>query len=123
MERAAGRTVLVVEDDEDVLGLIADLLRERGHTVHAAYDGESALRRLGAGGVDLILLDLSLPDMSGKEFLEIRERVAQLATIPVVILSGSEDARSCGERRSISVLRKPFGATELLGVVEVGAGP
>lgn len=114
------RTVLVVEDDDDVLGLIADVLRDRGHTVHCARDGNDALKRLGERGFELILLDLTLPDMSGDEFLELRERTPHLATIPVVILSGSDDAYAFGEGRKIPVLRKPFRASELLSLVEAG---
>ena len=116
-ERAGYSRVLVVEDDDDVLHLVAEVLRGQGCTVYTARSGEQALARLGEVGVDLILLDLTLPDMSGSEFLAIRERVPTLAPIPVVILSGSEDACAFGERRRLPVLRKPFGATDLIDVV------
>src|SRR5689334_22998936 len=112
------RTVLVIDDDDDVADLISDVLRDRGHTVFAAPDGEHALARLGAVGIDVILLDLSLPDMSGDEFLEMRERVPRLATTRVVILSGSEEASTMAASRNLAILRKPFGAQELLRVVE-----
>ncbi len=112
------RTVLVVEDDDDVLDLIADVLRDGGCTVYTARDGGHALARLGEVGVDLILLDLSLPDMSGSEFLAIHESAPRLSRIPVVILSGSDDACAFGERRRLPVLRKPFGATELRKIVD-----
>jgi DNA-binding response OmpR family regulator len=113
------RTVLVIEDDDDVLGLIADVLRERGHTVHCARDGTHALAHLGETGFELILLDLTLPDMSGLEFLDRRERIPQLAGSRVVILSGAEDAFALGEARRFPVLRKPFRASELVNLVEV----
>jgi CheY-like chemotaxis protein len=115
------RTVLVIEDDDDVLALIAEVLRERGHTVHCARDGSHGLARLRdvEVGFELILLDLTLPDMSGLEFLDLRERTPQLAGIPVVILSGADDADAFGEQRKLSVLRKPFRASELVSFVEV----
>ena len=114
------RTVLVIEDDDDVRELIAGVLRDRGHTVHSARDGSHALARLGEVDFELILLDLSLPDMSGLEFLQLCARVPHLATIPVVILSGAEDACEVGEGRRVPVLRKPFASTELVRFVEVG---
>jgi two-component system, OmpR family, KDP operon response regulator KdpE len=116
-DRAGDPRVLVVEDDDDVLHLIAEVLRGQGCTVYTASNGEHALARLGEVGIDLILLDLTLPDMSGSEFLAIHGRVPTLAPIPVVILSGSDDACAFGERRRMRVLRKPFGAAELIEVV------
>lgn len=111
--------VLVIEDDDDVLDLIADVLRERGHVVSCARDGSHGLARLAETGFELILLDLTLPDMSGPEFLERREQIPQLAEIPVVILSGADDAYTFAEQRRFPVLRKPFRASELLNLVEV----
>jgi DNA-binding response OmpR family regulator len=112
------RTVLVVEDDDDVLGLIADVLRDRGHTVYCAHDGAGALARLRDVAFELILLDLTLPDMSGVEFLEQRDRIPQVAHIPVVIVSGDDDANAFVDGSKLPVLRKPFGATELVSAVE-----
>lgn len=120
-DRSLSKTVLVVEDDDDIRDLIADVLRERGHIVHCARSGSQALSRLGDVGAELILLDLTLPDMDGSEFLEIREKVPRLATIPVVLLSGADDVCAFGERRSLPILRKPFGAAELVSIVEVGS--
>jgi CheY-like chemotaxis protein len=111
------RRVLVVDDDDDVCGVIADVLRARGHAVHAAGCGAEALVRVATVATDLILLDLVLPDMSGVELLE-RRRHAPWAEVPVVILSGSEDARMIARRRQLRVLRKPFGVDELIAIVE-----
>ena len=116
-DRAGYPRVLVVEDDDDVLDLIADVLRCQGCTVYTARDGEHALARLGEVGVDLILLDLTLPGMSGSEFLAVRERLATLAPVPVVVLSGSDEACAFGARHRLPVLRKPFSASELIEVV------
>jgi len=115
----ASRIVLVVEDDDDVRDLIADVLRDRGHTVHCARSGSNALTRLGELGAELILLDLALPDMDGLEFLDIRERSPRLASIPVVLLSGADDACELGEQRHLPVLKKPFDASELVSIVEL----
>jgi CheY-like chemotaxis protein len=116
-----GRSVLLVEDDEDIALLIRDVLCARGHTLYAERQGAGALARLRAVDIDMILLDLSLPDMSGDDFLDERARVPRFAEIPVVILSGAEDAAALAESRKVSVLRKPFRALDLLRVVEADA--
>jgi CheY-like chemotaxis protein len=66
----------------------------------------------------VILLDLFLPGMSGGDFLEVRERFPRLATVPVVLMSGAENAASVAESRQVALLRKPFGASDLCRVVE-----
>jgi CheY-like chemotaxis protein len=115
------RSIMLVEDDDDVAALIRDVLCARGHTLYAERKGAGALARLSIVDVDVILLDLSLPDMSGDEFLAQRARLPRLADIPVVILSGSEDASTVAEARKVSLLRKPFGAVDLVTVVEADA--
>lgn len=115
---ALHRTVLVVEDDDDLRDLIADVLRARGHTVRCARGGSEGLACLRETGFELILLDLTLPDMSGVEFLALRQQIPQ-ADIPVVVMSGAVDARAIGDRRKFPVLRKPFGISDLLSCVEV----
>lgn len=116
------RTVLVVEDDDDLRELITDVLRERGHTVHCVRAGSEGLACLRETGFELILLDLTLPDMTGLEFLALRQRIPSLADIPVVVMSGAVEARAVGERRRFPVLRKPFGISELVRCVEVEPG-
>ena len=84
--RAAGPTILVVEDDEETRAALARELAARGYRVEEA-DGrrERAARAGRAAGPDLVLLDLGLPDMDG---LDIVRRIRREATTPIVILSG-----------------------------------
>jgi serine/threonine-protein kinase len=108
--------VLVVEDDADMRGLIADLLSHEGYRVEEAVTGIDALEksRGSAPPPDVILLDLNLPMMDGWEFRVEQKRDPALARIPVVILSA--DAKA-GAVDADHVLKKPFDANTLLDTV------
>ena len=91
--------VLLIEDNEgDAILTEEALLDSKTHiSLHAVHDGEEALAFLRREGnyhdavrPDLILLDLNMPRMDGRKFLEIVKREPSLASIPVVILTTSE---------------------------------
>ena len=78
-------TVLVVEDDEDIMDILSAYLRKHGFSVLSAVNGKEAMRLYGQGGIDLMLTDIVLPDMEGTE---LAERIRKgIATMP--ILSGN----------------------------------
>lgn len=112
-------TVLVVEDDRDIREVVRRYLERAGHAVLSTGSGLEALRLLAGSAVDLVVLDLGLPDLDGLDVL--REARAD-RSVPVVVLT----ARSTVEDR-IHGLRlgaddyvpKPFSPTEL--VLRVGA--
>lgn len=79
-------TILVVDDDEDVLGLIEKHLSHRGYEVITAYDGEQALRLLERVRFDLVITDLKMPRMDGMEVL--RRVKAAYPDTEVIILTG-----------------------------------
>jgi hypothetical protein len=66
--------VLVVEDDRELRDVVRRYLERAGHTVHTTGSGAQALSLLATGGVDLIVLDLGLPDVDGLEVLAARQR-------------------------------------------------
>jgi PAS domain S-box-containing protein len=106
-----GRSILVIEDDQDTRTLLARLLREQGWAVTEAANGCAGLESVAERSPDLILLDLMLPEMDGFEFvLELRQREAGRA-VPVVVLSAMEitqqdHVRLLGNGRVSKVLRK-----------------
>jgi two-component system phosphate regulon response regulator PhoB len=79
-------TILVVDDEEDVVEIIAHFLKEEGYSVVKAFDGEEALRKVNSD-IDLIVLDIMLPHVDGLEICRrIRSRV-ETETIPIIFLS------------------------------------
>ena len=109
-----GRRVLLVEDEPAVRTLTARILRGAGYEVVEAPGGQEALA-VGGDGVDVLLTDLVMPGMSGKEVAETLR--AQVAELPVLYMSGyTEDAllREGIRDDRIAVLEKPFTADGLL---------
>jgi CheY-like chemotaxis protein len=111
--------ILIVEDDDDLRDDIADILREAGAEVATARDGREALEVLRRDPVPtLILLDLMMPRMSGWEFRAAQRQEANLAHIPVVVMSGVAGIGELAERVApAAILRKPFSIDALLRVV------
>jgi two-component system, chemotaxis family, chemotaxis protein CheY len=111
------KTILVVEDDEDLREATAMLIRDEGYTVCEAENGRAALEQLATMPDDpcLVLLDLMMPVMSGQELLQAMQRTQRLAGMPVVVLSAGGQAADVPEARLF--LRKPFPPDRLLAVV------
>jgi DNA-binding response OmpR family regulator len=110
--------VLVVEDEDDVRRLVRVLLERAGHSVAEATNGLEALRRLDEGPPDLVVLDVTMPELDGWQTLE---RIRDVSDVPVLMLT----ARA-GELDKVRGLRggaddyvtKPFGRQELLARVD-----
>ena len=119
-------SVLVVEDDPSVRGLLQTLLSAEGYDVATASDGLAGLVKATASPPALVLLDLMMPDLGGVRVLEEMRDDPELADIPVIVVTGKVDAvpgmRSLlGEE---NVFLKPFAVGELLSrVAAVTGGP
>lgn len=107
--------VLVVDDDADIREVLAEILTTRGYAVDAAESGEAALRALRAGPLpDLILLDLRMPDMNGWEFRRAQKGDPNLASVPVLVLSGGRiGSEKDPEIDAADVIAKPVDLEEL----------
>jgi DNA-binding response OmpR family regulator len=113
-------TVLVVEDDRDIRDVVRRYLERAGHAVLSTGSGIEALRLLDAAAVDLVVLDLGLPDLDGFEVL--REARRGGGRLPVVVLTARAevDDRIRGlSSGADDYVTKPFSPTEL--VLRVGA--
>jgi two-component system alkaline phosphatase synthesis response regulator PhoP len=64
------KKILIAEDDEFLRQLYSDVLRGEGYTIDVAIDGEDALRKIQAGGWDLVLLDIIMPKLSGLDVMK-----------------------------------------------------
>lgn len=103
--------LLVVDDDEGNREMLTRRLIRLGYTVRTASDGLQALAALGSEPVDLVLLDLQMPEMDGFEALLRIRANTQWATLPVIILSASSDIERvarCIELGAEDYLPKPF---------------
>jgi DNA-binding response OmpR family regulator len=113
----AGR-ILVVDDDSDIRGLLRELLGRAGYDVVEAETGKAGLRQLYAASPDLVLLDVSMPELDGWQTLE---RIRDLSEVPVIMLTarGGELEKVRGLKAGADdYVTKPFGRQELLARVE-----
>ena len=113
--------ILLVEDNERLAAMLRSFLESRGHLVSSATDGAPALAALGKGGIDLLILDLKLPGMSGVEVLQRVRRSPSLKALPVIIMTGvyrGEGYARGAEKLGVKAyLEKPFGKEEFLQAV------
>jgi DNA-binding response OmpR family regulator len=115
---APARRILVVDDDEDIRVLLRTLLERAGYLVDAAADGKAALRQLYATTPDLVILDVTMPELDGWGTLE---RIRDLSDVPVLMLTAR--TAELEKVRGLSAgaddyVPKPFGRQELLARVQ-----
>jgi two-component system KDP operon response regulator KdpE len=106
--------ILIVDDEPNILGTLAPLLRARGYEVFTAMNGRAAIEAADRDKPDLIVLDLGLPDLDG---VEVCRQVRGGSTVPIVVLSarGAEgDKVRALDVGADDYVTKPFGAEELL---------
>jgi len=113
--------ILLAEDNERLAGMLRTFLESLGHQVIAAADGTTAFALLQGGGVDLLILDLKLPGISGVEVLQRVRRSAALKSLPVIITTGvyrGEQYAKAAEKLGVKAyLEKPFGKDAFLKAV------
>ena len=106
--------VLAVDDDAQILRALRTSLAARGYDVLTAPNGETALDVLAGGGIDLVVLDLGLPGIDGREVIE---RLRGWSDVPVVILSVRDSQREKVDALDAGAddfVTKPFAMDELL---------
>lgn len=107
-------SVLVVDDEASVRSLFVDALEESGHTVSVAVDGAAALDQLHEGHLPCVVLtDVRMPRMDGFELSRAVARDPQLASIPIVVLTGDRFLSFSSPARD-----KPFSVVELDALVQ-----
>jgi PAS domain S-box-containing protein len=116
--------VLVVDDDPDILELACEVLRRAGHAPVAAGGGAAALEALrGMPEIEVALIDLAMPDMSGEElFVRLRAERPGLCVILVTGFDPAHAAARFGSRGLDAFLRKPWEPEALVAAVQQAVG-
>ncbi len=116
------KTILVVDDEADIVEAVAEFLTGEGYRVVSAGNGTYALARLEKENPNLVLTDSIMPVTDGPGFVQRMRALPEFRSLPVVLMSASREisVRTDG----LSVLNKPFGLDELLTVIEglIGKG-
>jgi CheY-like chemotaxis protein len=111
----AGRSILIVEDDELIRRAMQMVLEWEGYEVICVNNGQEALDLLHSGRhPSLIVLDIMMPVLDGQQFREQQLREPALASIPVIVVSAASFAEAvCADHH----VRKPFEVQELLEAI------
>ena len=109
---------MFADDDLEMLKLGAQTLEDAGFRVVEAADGQVALQEALSRKVDLIIMDISMPQVGGLEACHCLKAMPKTSKIPVVLMTSKKDpaARMLGQRMngSVRILRKPFTPEELV---------
>ncbi len=114
-------SILIIDDQPEVLRALRKTLQREGHTVTDAADGKAALRRFAGSPTDLVISDIYMPEMDGIEFLmRVREAFPEAR---IIALSGGgylgkeEVLAAAGNLGAVGILEKPFSVEECLELV------
>lgn len=119
-DEGLGYTVLVADDEPEVVDLVKMMLEMEGYTVLTAKNGEEALDRVRTSSPDLILLDVRMPKITGLTVLDHLRGDSATAAIPVIMLSVAAtypEVQAALERGAIAYLSKPFELKEMSRLV------
>jgi CheY-like chemotaxis protein len=117
--------ILVVDDNPDSLAIMRTILENRGYHVVAAGSGADALTVVRSSPVDVVLLDVMMPDMSGIEVLQQIKLDAQTARLPVILVTAKthdDDLLSGYEYGADYYIPKPFTAKQLIYGIDLVLG-
>ena len=115
------KSILVIEDNEEVRCVVVAILTDAGYAVHQAGNGRDGILTVLAQRPDLILCDVQMPGMDGYRTLSAIRKFRSTAAIPFILMTGStarsefRRAMACG---ADDYLMKPFSAKELIAAIE-----
>lgn len=115
------KSILVVDDEADLVELVSYNLKKEGFQVDSASDGETALTKTRKGKYDLLVLDLMLPGIQGMELCRILRNDPKTSVLPIIMLTakGEEVDRILGlEMGADDYMPKPFSPRELVARVK-----
>ena len=126
MNAVSSKRLLLVEDDPDIGGLLQDFLTDEGYEVRLAKNGQEALNALLGNETRpaLILLDLMMPVMDGREFCAARKAHPEIMSIPIVLMSADTNLGESGAALGATAyIKKPLDIDQLLSTVERLSAP
>lgn len=110
------QTILIVEDDQSIHNILEELLEKENYNILNAYSGTEALMLIEKNNIDLILLDLMIPGISGEELIK------KINHLPIIVLSAkisTEDKVKSLLNGANDYITKPFNKEELLARIKV----
>jgi CheY-like chemotaxis protein len=122
------KTILVVEDEPDVVTYLSTLLEDAGYQTVAAGDGEEALEKVKASRPDLITLDITMPNKSGVRFYRDMKESDEWKGIPIIMVTGisSDFEKFISSRKQVpppeGYVSKPIDKDKILSLIKEHLG-
>lgn len=119
------KTIMVVDDNPDIITIVKTILEGRGYNVLSASSGPELLNLLDSTKPDLIILDIMMPEMDGLEVLTRLKGVSETASIPVILLTAKvqyEDVLGGYKLGADYYITKPFTSTQLVNGINLLLG-
>ena len=115
------KVILVIDDSSVTLHFLSELLKGKGYRVLTARNGRQAICTMDSNSIDLVLLDLMMPQMTGYEVLEYIKSIPAFCNMPVLIVSACNDQQSIDKAMNIGAsgyFVKPLIIEDLLAKVD-----
>ena len=119
------KTIMVVDDNPDIITIVRTILEGKGYGVLSATSGQELLDMLKSEKPDLIILDIMMPEMDGLEVLSRLKGLTETATIPVILLTAKvqyEDVLGGYKLGADYYITKPFTSTQLVNGINLLLG-
>jgi CheY-like chemotaxis protein len=119
------RTIMVVDDNPDIITIVKTILEGKGYNVLSASSGQELLNLLNNQKPDLIILDIMMPEMDGLEVLGRLKGITETASIPVILLTAKvqyEDVLGGYKLGADYYITKPFTSTQLVNGINLLLG-
>ncbi len=116
--KTTSKTVLLIEDEDFISGLIARSLREEGYNVIATSDYKESIKVIDSMDLDLIVSDVMLPYTGGLDIAEYVKSTSKNKDIPIILVTGMDkDVLSTTQIKVNAILSKPFDMLQLVDLV------
>jgi CheY-like chemotaxis protein len=117
--KASRPTILVVDDEPQIVGFLSDLLEDEGYRVCNACNGREAMHILQRESPSLVISDLTMPDVDGHQLVYYIHREKSGQAPKIILMSAIE---RCSPKQGVPFLHKPFDIEDLLDLVDSTLG-
>ena len=116
-------SILIVDDDEEMCETLSDILKLKGYSTHKAFNGSEALKIVDAEEVDVMLMDIMMPEINGVEtFKKVKKLKKGISVIMITAYAVDELINEAMETGAFNIIYKPLDIDDLVENI-VSAGP
>ena len=118
--------IIIADDDKNLISMMVPHLEFLGHEVFCVANGEELLKKVKVIRMELIITDINMPNLDGKETFKKLRAMVEYANVPVIMMSGLEIKEGEGlelESRKMKFIKKPFGLAVLEAAIKEFSAP